>query len=234
MGYITKDVRSFEPMKDSGAVGEPIFGFKGQVYRIADLPKSDPATRWVASRKLLVAAAVVAETLPAEEAKQRYQMLDSELKLWCRAVQESNPKLLNTSQAYNVTNGVGWEFPECKLVLVGNVVLAGYNFRTVSFSKKRECLIYMRGNTNVELTTLESDVFRVLAHYQGTVVPSEMLMHYRHFRRPHLRSVNRKLIDVIVCKLRTKLGVTLLHQQVVSVWGRGYMFLKTEDSLTQS
>jgi len=203
-----------------------MFRYAGQVYRISDLPKSYGDLRWVIQRKQLVAAAVLAGSLNEETAKQQYRMLGSELRLWCGAVQAAGSELIRTSRAYNESKGQGWEFPECALIMTGDFAFADHYFQSVSVPRHRNSLVLRTESGLIQFTELESDLLRVLLSYRGTVIPSEMLMYYRQSQQPSTRPPDQKIIDVVICKIRNKLRQTNLGQQLVSVWGRGYMLLE--------
>lgn len=219
----TNVIEAIQLMENLGFSTEAMFRFLGEVYRMSDLPRSYNERRWTIVRKQLVAAAVISGSLSEEVAKERYRMLQSELQLWCRSLQELGPAMLSTSYAYNETKGEGWIFPESERFLSGSTSFGGHHFQHVSQPQNRDSLLLQLETTSLLLTVLESDVLKVLIRYQDMVVPSEMLMCYRLLHRRTTPVPDSKLIDVAVCKLRKKLQLANLSECFETVWGRGYL-----------
>ncbi|WP_134679270.1 DUF1153 domain-containing protein [Paracoccus ravus] len=67
----------------------------GSILTLADLPPPD--TRWVASRKAIVLAAVQNGLLCREEAIQRYDLSEEEFISWARAVKRHGVDALKTT-----------------------------------------------------------------------------------------------------------------------------------------
>ena len=75
----------------------------------------------------------------------------------------------------------------------------------------------------VHLTRKEYGILQLLCLRKGTIVTKQMFLDhlYSGMKEPHL-----KIIDVFVCKLRKKLiELTGGKDCIVTVWGRGYIFL---------
>lgn len=76
----------------------------------------------------------------------------------------------------------------------------------------------------VLLTQREASVLELLALRQGTIVSKDMVMNFIYQGRDEPQ---QKIIDVLVCKIRTKLHAPLGGVDVIqTVWGRGYQFVQ--------
>lgn len=71
----------------------------GRILTVADLP--DITTRWVASRKAVVAEAVQHGLLTREEALERYGLSEEELDSWVAAIQRHGRNALKVTQIQN-------------------------------------------------------------------------------------------------------------------------------------
>ena len=68
----------------------------GTILTLADLPPAD--TRWVASRKAVVVAAVEYGLLPRDEAIKRYDLTEEEFEAWVSAVARHGRNALKITQ----------------------------------------------------------------------------------------------------------------------------------------
>lgn len=68
----------------------------GSVLTLADLP--DPGTRWVASRKAVVVAAVNHGLIARDEAIRRYGLTTEEFDTWSKAVRKYGRNALKVTQ----------------------------------------------------------------------------------------------------------------------------------------
>lgn len=68
----------------------------GTILTLADLPASD--TRWVASRKAIVVAAVQYGLLLRDDAIRRYDLTEEEFEAWVSAVARHGSKALKITQ----------------------------------------------------------------------------------------------------------------------------------------
>lgn len=71
----------------------------GRILTLADLP--DVRTRWVASRKALVADAVRYGLLSRADALDRYGLSDEELDLWLHSLRQHGKNALKVTQLQN-------------------------------------------------------------------------------------------------------------------------------------
>ncbi|WP_292463535.1 response regulator transcription factor [Mesorhizobium sp.] len=75
----------------------------------------------------------------------------------------------------------------------------------------------------VLLTQRETSVLELLALRQGSIVTKEMVMNFLYGGRDE---PEMKIIDVYICKIRTKLHAALGGLDIIqTVWGRGYQFI---------
>jgi len=83
------------------------------------------------------------------------------------------------------------------------------------------------GGKAVHLTRKEYQMLELLSLRKGSVITKEMFLNYLYggMDEPEL-----KIIDVFVCKLRTKLAAASNGRNYVeTVWGRGYMLRENGD-----
>lgn len=71
----------------------------GRILSLADLPTS--GTRWVASRKAIVAEAVEYGLLMRKQALSRYGLSDEELDSWIDAIRQHGQNALKVTQLQN-------------------------------------------------------------------------------------------------------------------------------------
>lgn len=71
----------------------------GRILSLADLPAS--GTRWVASRKAIVAEAVEYGLLMRQQALSRYGLSDEELDSWIGAIRQHGQNALKVTQLQN-------------------------------------------------------------------------------------------------------------------------------------
>lgn len=71
----------------------------GRILTLADLPES--STRWVASRKAIVAEAVEYGLMTRDDALARYGLTDEELDSWLAAIHRHGKNALKVTQLQN-------------------------------------------------------------------------------------------------------------------------------------
>ncbi len=88
---------------------------------------------------------------------------------------------------------------------------------TLKFDNSNGCEI---DGVFIRLTTKESDVLRALAKHKGLVQSKGSLLTsiYQGMDEPV-----DKIIDVFVCKVRTKMMKAGFPGMIKTIWGRGYM-----------
>ncbi|MBC8042265.1 MAG: response regulator transcription factor [Rhizobacter sp.] len=79
----------------------------------------------------------------------------------------------------------------------------------------------------LELTTTEFELLKLLAQNEGKVLSREFIMH--NTKGIQWESYDRT-IDVLVSKVRAKLGDDAKNPRYLkTIWGRGYVFMSTDD-----
>lgn len=170
----------------------------GTILTLGDLPAPD--IRWTNHRKRLVLDSIDLGLLPPAAARSRYGLTEEELGEW-RAMAASGkaPEIWRerplAPQGSGPVSAAGLEVD----LAAGQLAVAG---------------------RDVHLSAAEWAILGALVEADGAIVTNAMLMGVLYGTR---RIRGRKIIDVLVCRIRQKLGADA--RVVEAVWGRGYRFL---------
>jgi hypothetical protein len=168
----------------------------GSLLTLSDLP--DPQGRWTRLRKQTVMECIDHGLLSPEVARRRYRLGEGELGEW-RATEASGGRA-----------PISW--PDRPRPVKSGVVRRG---PTAIDLDAKEVLV--EGDL-VALSASEWTVLAAIAEANGEIVTSPMLM-AALYGEP-AKAAGIKIVDVLVCRLRRKLGVAADVLDVV--WGRGY------------
>jgi Protein of unknown function (DUF1153)/Transcriptional regulatory protein, C terminal len=169
----------------------------GSLLCLSDLPQS--GQRWTRSRKRIVIECLSHGLIGAEAVIARYNLSTAELAEWCAMVEQRGRPLPRwdsrprTRAAARVSAGSAEIDVPRRMLRVNGV--------------------------RVAVTDSEWRVLAALAEAGGHVVTTAMLMAavYPATTRPRAP----KIIDVLICRLRKKLGAEA--DRVSAIWGRGYL-----------
>lgn len=170
----------------------------GTILTLGDLPAPD--IRWTNHRKRLVLDSIDLGLLAPATARTRYGLTEEELGEW-RAMAGSGQTPEIWRERPIVAQGCG------PVVAAGLEVDVAAGRLTVA-------------GEEVHLSEAEWAILGALVEAGGAIVTNAMLMGVLYGTR---RIRGRKIIDVLVCRIRQKLGAGA--QVVDAVWGRGYRFL---------
>lgn len=170
----------------------------GTILTLGDLPEAD--IRWTSHRKRLVLDSIDLGLLAPMVAKARYSLTDEELAEWRVMASEGHaPEIWRDRplavQASQIVAAAGFEVD----VAAGRLTVSGQD---------------------VHLSEAEWAILGALVEAGGAIVTNAMLMGVLYGSG---RIRGRKIIDVLICRIRQKLGANF--QAVDAVWGRGYRFL---------
>jgi len=168
----------------------------GSLITLGDLP--DPHSRWTRRRKQAVVECVEHGLLSPEAAGRRFQITDSELAEW-RA----------TFAASGVAPQTWPDRP--RLVVSGTVRRDGL---AIDLDRK----VVMLDGEVLALSEAEWTVLATIAEADGEIVSAAMLMGVLYDGSSRVAGI--KIVDVLLCRLRRKLGAAA--ERLQAVWGRGY------------
>lgn len=167
----------------------------GTILTLGDLPAAD--VRWTYQRKRLVVDCIELELLSPAAAERRYALGAAELDEWRELV---------------VRGGRGPEvWPTRPCPISGGMVRAG------DIAVDLDARMLMVSGSAVHLSDAEWMILACLAEAGGGIVSNAMLMGALYSGG---RVRGRKIVDVLVCRLRQKLGLAASGVEVI--WGRGY------------
>jgi len=168
----------------------------GSLLTLSDLP--DPQGRWTRLRKQTVMECIDHGLLSPEVAQRRYRLTEFELAEW------------RATEAAGGRAPLAWaERP--RLVKSGIVNRGSI---AIDLDAKK---VEVEGDL-VALSNSEWTVLSAIAEANGEIVTSPMIMGALYGGSAKAASI--KIVDVLVCRLRRKLGVAADLLDVV--WGRGY------------
>jgi hypothetical protein len=171
----------------------------GSLVTLGDLP--DPASRWTLPRKRVVVECVDFGLLAFEAAASRYRLTEEELGEWRRTVHARGRAPLL--------------WPERPVRISGGRVSAGS--AEIDLDSRR---LHLAGES-VPLSESEMTVLATVAEAGGGIVSNAMLMAELYGSRDV--AAGSKIVDVLVCRLRRKLGMEAGRFR--SVWGRGHFLV---------
>lgn len=168
----------------------------GSLVTLGDLP--DPAARWTLPRKRVVVECIDLGLLAFGTAASRYRLTEEELGEWRRIVTSRGRAPLL--------------WPERPVRIAGGRLSAG---RAEIDLDARQLRV---DDKQVTLSDSEWTVLATVAEAGGGIVTNAMIMAQLYSGRS--AAAGSKIIDVLVCRLRRKLGVEA--DRFRSVWGRGH------------
>ena len=171
----------------------------GSLVTLGDLP--DPASRWTLPRKRVVVECVDYGLLAFDAAASRYRLTEEELGEWRRTVEARGRA------------PVLW--PERPVRVSGGRMTAG------SIEIDLDARWLRVGGEHVALSESEMTVLVAVAEAGGGIVSNAMLMAELYGGRDAV--AGSKIVDVLVCRLRRKLGTEA--RLFRSVWGRGHFLV---------
>ncbi len=167
----------------------------GTLITLSDLP--DPNSRWTRLRKQAVIDCIDHGLLTLDAARRRYRLNEAELSEWRAAAAGRGRAPVTWAERPQAVSGT--------VVRDGLVIdLAARDVRVEG-----------------ELLTLSNSEWTVLSTIVaagGEIVTSAMIMGVLYGDEAHAAGI--KIVDVLVCRLRRKLGAAAALLEVV--WGRGY------------
>jgi DNA-binding response OmpR family regulator len=171
----------------------------GSLLTLSDLP--DPRERWTRRRKHTVLECIDHGLLSPEVAQRRYRLNEGELGEW-RATQASGGRvpITCTARPRLVTSGVVNRGP---------------------LAIDLDAMEVQVGGELVALTGSEWTVLAAIAEAYGEIVTTPMIMGALYGEPA--RAAGVKIVDVLVWRLRRKLGVAADLLDVI--WGRGYFLV---------
>ena len=168
----------------------------GTLITLSDLP--DPHSRWTRLRKQTVIDCIDHGLLTLEAARRRYRLTEAELGEW-RAAAEGRGRA-----------PVTWpQRPQGAPVRV---------IRREGVEIDLEARRLRVEGAEVTLSNSEWVVLATIAEAAGEIVTSAMIMAVLY--GDEAKAAGIKIVDVLVCRLRRKLGAAAGILEVV--WGRGY------------
>jgi hypothetical protein len=174
---------------------------------IAEFLQAPRPTRWVASRKVAVVVAVSLGLLSTSEACERYLLSVDELARW-RAVFETEGRLGLQMKRLIERQHTAVTLPQQGLLRQGRA------------AKRRPTALSASLPDIGDLTPKEYSILSFLIENQDMVVSKESLFGYLYDGNI---APEKKIIDVLVCKLRQKLAKIMEGDPCIeTVWGRGY------------
>lgn len=177
----------------------------GTILTLGDLPAAD--VRWTYQRKRLVVDCIELELLSPAVAERRYALGAAELGEWRELV-------LRGGRGPEV-----WPTRPCRIS--GGTVQAG------DMAVDLDARTLTVAGSAVHLSDAEWMILACLAEAGGGIVSNAMLMGALYSGG---RVRGRKIVDVLVCRLRQKLGLAASSVEVI--WGRGYR-LSVETELSE-
>jgi DNA-binding winged helix-turn-helix (wHTH) protein len=168
----------------------------GTLLTLSDLP--DPNSRWTRLRRQTVMECIDLGLLSPEVARRRYRLNDAELGEW-RAVAAGGGRA-----------ALAW--PHRPRVVTRGTISRGA--LEIDLDAKD---VHIEGEI-VPLSASEWTVLATIAEANGEIVTAAMIMGALYGEPSKAAGV--KIVDVLVCRLRRKLGVAADLLEVV--WGRGY------------
>jgi len=168
----------------------------GSLVTLGDLP--DPAMRWTLPRKRVVVECVDLGLLGFEAAASRYRLTREELGEWRSGVlARGRTPLLWAERPVRISGG---------RLTAGEA--------DIDLDARRLRI----GGQVVALSESEWTVLATVAEAGGAIVTSAMIMSQLYRGRDTV--AGSKIVDVLVCRLRRKLGAQA--GRFKSVWGRGH------------
>lgn len=193
-GFSGKPMRSKTPRIVSARRAD------GSLVCLSDLPPNK--TRWTRLRKLAVVECHDFGLIDTEEACRRYELTPSELAEWkASTATRSSREMIWTDRPRNQVTGV---------VRAGALAI-DLGCRTVKLDDRL-----------IETSPSEWTILKALAEADGAVVSTSMILGALYRRQED--AAGPKTADVLICRLRRKLGTEA--DRVSAVWGRGYRLLK--------
>ncbi len=168
----------------------------GSLVTLGDLP--DAAMRWTMPRKRVVVECVDLGLLGFDAAASRYRLTREELGEWRSAVlSRGRAPLLWAERPVRIPGG---------RLTAGDAEI------------DLDARLLQVGGEAVALSESEWTVLATVAEAGGAIVTNAMIMSQLYGGRD--RAAGSKIVDVLVCRLRRKLGAQADRFQ--SVWGRGH------------
>ncbi len=168
----------------------------GSLITLSDLP--DPHCRWTRLRKQVVMDCIDHGLLSLEAARRRYRLTEAELGEWrAAAASRGRAPIVWPHRPENIAGGVVSR-GDLEVDLTTGAVRVEGKALTLSES---------------ELTVLTT-----IVRAGGEIVTSAMIMAALYGEAAQAAGI--KIVDVLVCRLRRKLGAAAGMLEVV--WGRGY------------
>ena len=166
----------------------------GTLLTLGDLP--DAQSRWTRMRKRAVTECIDHGLLSPELARRRYRLTDSELGEWRAHRRGKSP--------------VAW-MDRPRVVVAGTV-------RRGELAIDLDARAVQLGGAPLTLSASEWKVLATIAEASGEIVTSAMIMGALYGDAE--TSPGAKIVDVLICRLRRKLGPEA--GRLAAVWGRGY------------
>jgi Protein of unknown function (DUF1153) len=185
-------------------VTDPRPAAQGGIVVAADLPKAGERGRWTVLYKMLIAEAVTHALIPAEEACERYCMTARELRRWVEQLDREGREGLKAN------NFAAAEPPEplAHLEVFQDGPIA------IDFRKRTARL----ADQLVDFSPKEFELLAILIRGASACVPRETVFALLYSGRE--RQPESKILDVMICKIRRKLGAGTIE----TVWGRGWQW----------
>lgn len=168
----------------------------GSLITLSDLPDAD--SRWTRLRKQTVIECLDHGLLTTDAARDRYQLSEPEIGEWRAAIAERGRA------------PVTWP-DRPRRVKTGTI-------RRDDLLIDLDERVVMLGDELLPLSASEWTVLATIAEADGAIVTSAMIMGALYGDAAKAAGV--KIVDVLVCRLRRKLGAAASVLGVV--WGRGY------------
>lgn len=168
----------------------------GSLLCLSDLPRA--GQRWTRGRKQIVVECLSHGLITPETAMKRYRLSAAEIAEWCALVEQRGRTLLRWDERPR---------PSAAMRVAAGAV-------EIDLARARLSL----DGRAIPLTGSEWRVLAALAEAGGHIVTTAMLMGAVY--PPSGRPRAPKIIDVLICRIRKKLG-TEAHR-VGAIWGRGY------------
>jgi DNA-binding response OmpR family regulator len=175
---------------------------KGGLMTAFDLPRKGERKRWTRLYKTVVAEALKANLISAEEAAERYAATVAELMQWIKLLEAEGPRGLS---ANNFLADYAPEAPTDMPMIQDGPIVIDFIKKTVRLNEQL-----------VDLAPLEFKILSILVRGAPNVVTRADLFALLYSGRE--RMPESKILDVLVHHVRSKLGRGCIE----TVWGRGW------------
>ena len=177
-----------------------------KLYR-SELP--EPGTRrWTVARKRVLVQAIHSGLISLDEARDVYGLDSREYSEWRRDVMREPARIPVP------------EVDDAMRLVIGGMVI-----------DREDRSVRVRGQ-DIELTEQEFSLLEFLAMRVDMMCSKSMILEHFYGTRENWRP--QKIIDVLICRLRSKLfDATGEPDRIVTVWGRGFMLSSHDEKMSR-